>query len=116
MSREEREAFILMDRLHPPSAPSLLGRYEKQQRQRKKCHPIISTYSRDLLHLDSNGGVSACRVVSELGVFGTAVVSADHDSAPQFTCAGVLLRSKPHDIDDGGVAANVAVLDSPLLV
>jgi glutathione synthase len=30
--------------------------------------------------------------------------------------AGHLLRSKPHHFDDGGVAAGVAVLDSPYLV
>lgn len=52
-------------------------------------------------------------VVSELGVFG--VMLTDGDSIVTNSAPGVLLRTKPQGFRDGGVAAGVAVLDSPLL-
>lgn len=52
--------------------------------------------------------------VSELGVF-TAFLSDGHGSAICNKFAGFILRTKPADADEGGVAAGFAVLDSPLL-
>lgn len=52
--------------------------------------------------------------VSELGIYG--VFLAAGDKIIQNTVAGHLLRTKASHYDDGGVAAGVAVLDSPLPV
>ncbi|XP_039265461.2 glutathione synthetase-like [Styela clava] len=52
--------------------------------------------------------------VSELGIYGVFLASGD--KIIKNTCAGHLLRTKASHHDDGGVAAGVAVLDSPLLV
>ena len=53
--------------------------------------------------------------ISELGVYGTFL--GDGTSKPLMNeCAGYLLRTKPHGVDEGGVAAGFSVLNSILLV
>jgi len=48
--------------------------------------------------------------VSELGIFGTFVGSANKIHLNE--CSGYLLRTKKEGVEDGGVASGVAVLDS----
>ncbi|KAI9003379.1 glutathione synthase [Hyaloraphidium curvatum] len=86
LSLEERQAYILMDRIRPPPANSFMVR---------------------------NGVVIDAPVVSELGVYGTWV--SDGNTVHINQAAGHLLRTKSSSSDEGGVAAGFAVLDSPLL-
>lgn len=87
MSDNERAAYVLMDKIMPPVVKSVLIR---------DGEPIYTD------------------IVSEFGVYGVHVMNGtDH---VENESGGTLLRSKPASQDDGGVAAGVAVLDSPLLV
>ena len=56
---------------------------------------------------------AACSRVSELGVFGLHIQDGDVEVAN--ITAGFLLRTKAAGVQDGGVAAGRAVLDSPYL-
>jgi len=56
---------------------------------------------------DSNG-------VSELGIYGLFL--SDGEKVIINSSGGHLLRTKVATIEDGGVAAGVAVLDSPYLI
>jgi glutathione synthase len=86
MTVSERSAFVLMERLRPVKVRNVLVR----------------------------GGVSQeAEIVSELGVYGVHITC--DGSHVENEIAGTLLRSKLATEDDGGVAAGVAVLDSPLL-
>lgn len=86
MSAEERQGYVLMKRIRPDVVDNVIVR---------------------------NGQCVAAKVVSELGVYG---VIARAGSDEQLNVAtGTLLRSKSAHHDDGGVAAGVAVLDSPWL-
>lgn len=50
---------------------------------------------------------------SELGVFGTVLSTGSSDGSTMFNrSVGTLVRTKPADVDDGGVMAGVAALDS----
>ena len=61
------------------------------------------------------GGVATdADAVSELGVYG--VLLSRGDDVLMNVAAGHLLRTKPADADEGGVASGFAVLDSPFLV
>lgn len=87
MSSEERAGYVLMERIRPVVVKNVVVR----------------------------GGCTAeTEMVSEFGTFGVHVECEGNviDSFP----AGTLLRSKAASQDDGGVAAGVAVLDSPMLV
>lgn len=89
MSPEERRAFVLMERIRPTVVDNVTVR---------------------------DGVVHPVKVVSELGAFG-AMVAVERNAEPVLNvAAGTLLRSKLASADDGGVAAGVAVLDSPRLV
>lgn len=57
-----------------------------------------------------DGVVDESLGVSELGIFGTFVGSANQVYLNE--CSGYLLRTKKEGVEDGGVASGVAVLDS----
>ena len=86
MTAEERQGFILMQRIRPDVVDNVIVR---------------------------NGQHGCAAVVSELGVYG--VIAGDGSDEKLNVATGTLLRSKAAHHDDGGVAAGVAVLDSPLL-
>lgn len=86
MSVEERSAFVLMDRLRPVKVRNTLVREGEWQEAE-----IVSEFGVYGVHVTCDGG----HVDNEIG--------------------GTLLRSKLATQDDGGVAAGVAVLDSPRL-
>lgn len=80
--------FILMERLFPPQQRAVLLR---------------------------NGRVEGCGMtISELGCFGTIVVSGEGDVIHN-EYAGFLLRTKFSGVDEGGVASGFATLSSPYL-
>ena len=85
-SPAELSAFILMSRIVPRAYPMLFVR---------------------------NRHVEVAPGISELGTFAGLLASDDQVVANEAT--GFLLRSKSTVFDDGGVAAGVAFLDSPLL-
>lgn len=82
--------FILMERLFPPAQTSILLR----------------------------GGVveGSGETVSELGCYGTILVSYDGQEVLHNEYAGFLLRTKFESVDEGGVASGFATLSSPYLV
>nr|CAB3251032.1 glutathione synthetase-like [Phallusia mammillata] len=82
-----RSAYILMDLINPKPTPN---------------------------YAICGGTATKEEVVSELGIYG--VYLACGDKMLENYAAGHLLRSKPKDQNDGGVATGVAMLDSPLLV
>ena len=87
-SPQERAAYVLMDRIQPPSKTATLVR----------------------------GGesiVGAC--VCELGIYGTILTDGNGGTIFQNT-PGHLLRQKSLGVDAGGVAAGFACLSSPALV
>jgi glutathione synthase len=53
--------------------------------------------------------------VNELGIYGTYLSAGSKDKMFQNTVAGYLLRTKPMDSDEGGVAAGYSVLNSIIL-
>lgn len=87
MSAEERSAYVLMERIRPVVTKNVIVR---------------------------GGEAAEGEIVSEFGVFGGFV--RDGDDVLLNEAGGTLLRSKLASQDDGGVAAGVAVLDSPCLV
>ena len=100
---QERSAWILMERIKIPVRKNFLVRDAKAQ---------------------------FGKVVSELGIYGITIsfvrvlvagvvsftVRRDGSQIVSSEVAGTLLRTKLVEYDDGGVAAGVAVLDSPFLV
>jgi glutathione synthetase len=88
MTREVLNSHILMERLRPDVSPAIFVR---------------------------SGAVSRVNAVSELGIYG--VYLGDGISPPILNqSAGHLLRTKTLGVDEGGIAAGFAVLDSPLLI
>jgi len=88
---EELKAFILMERIKPPIQSAVLVR---------------------------NDSASRYNCLSELGIFGTVLISSENESedlALNEYC-GYLLRVKPSTSNEGGVAAGFAVLGCPCLV
>ena len=87
-SPQERAAYVLMDRIQPPSKTATLVR----------------------------GGesiVGAC--VCELGIYGAILTNGEGATIFENT-PGHLLRQKSLGVDEGGVAAGFACLSSPALV
>ena len=82
--------YILMERLFPPSQTSILLRGGKIE--------------------------GAGETVSELGCYGTILVSHDGKDVLHNEYAGFLLRTKFEGVDEGGVASGFATLSSPYLV
>lgn len=81
--------YILMERLFPPLQNSVLLRAGK---------------------VEGEGPT-----VSELGIFGTILVSPNGNDVYHNDYAGFLLRTKFSDVDEGGVASGFATLSSPYL-
>jgi glutathione synthase len=81
--------FILMERLFPPSQNAILIR----------------------------GGLveGIGKTISELGCFGSIVVSSDGSEIIHNEYSGFLLRTKFSGVDEGGVASGFATLSSPYL-
>ncbi|KAA8492513.1 Glutathione synthetase, chloroplastic [Porphyridium purpureum] len=89
MSADELASHILMSRIEPIAVDNTIVR---------------------------NGKIVSGQVVGELGIFGTFLGDTQNGDIFLNETAGYLLRSKLATVDDGGVAAGVAVLDSPQLV
>lgn len=87
MSREARSAYILMQRIEPASLTAVLMR---------------------------SGVYSVAAAHSELGIYATML--SDGKQVKLNECAGHLLRTKEVGVNEGGVAAGYACLDSPLLI
>jgi len=83
----QRSGYILMDRIRPPEVPSFLVRENK----------IIETTA-----------------VSELGIYSSFICNGNEIVINKY--AGYLLRTKVASMEDGGVAAGIAVLDSVYLI
>lgn len=88
MNEQEREAYVLMERIRPVIVDNVIVR---------------------------EGQAVRTDIVSEFGVYGISVWKYGQEDMENLV-AGTLLRSKAASQDDGGVAAGVAVLDSPCLV
>ena len=86
LSRAERAAFILMQRIRPRRQPAVLVR---------------------------DGEATVGPAASELGVYSTLLTSGP-GSVLLNQAAGHLVRTKLDGVDEGGVAAGYAVLSSPL--
>ena len=81
--------YILMERLFPPVQKAILLRSGR---------------------IEGSGDS-----ISELGCFGTILVSSDGESVLHNEYAGFLLRTKFSGVDEGGVASGFATLSSPFL-
>ncbi|KAJ1920213.1 Glutathione synthetase [Mycoemilia scoparia] len=88
LTKEERGAYILMELIQPPVFGNWL--------------------------MKEGGEIIYADVVSELGIYGAYVCnkSGELSGSP----VGHLLRSKPSNIDEGGVASGFGVIDSPALI
>ncbi|KAI4491640.1 hypothetical protein M0804_003032 [Polistes exclamans] len=89
-NKQERVAWILMNKIIPPSQLNYMIRPE------------------------SNNYLQPKELVSELGIFG--VIIADHKNIYVNKQAGHMLRTKLATANEGGVAAGLGACDSPLLV
>jgi len=87
MTVEDRKAYILMDKIKPPTVVSTLIRLG----QRVKLE-----------------------VVSEVGIYGVFIGTGD--TVHYNVEGGHLVRTKGSSVNEGGVAAGYAYLDSPILV
>ncbi|KAK3584563.1 hypothetical protein CHS0354_030570 [Potamilus streckersoni] len=85
---EERQAYILMERIHP---------------WQQKNH---------LLKLGMDPSLQ--NVVSEIGIYGVCLGSADQEICN--VQVGHLLRTKSSSDNEGGIVAGFATVDTPLLV
>jgi len=95
MPSNERLAYIVMKRIKPMIIQNWIIRNGQ----------VIGTNNNN----DSIG------IVSELGVYGV-IIHDENNQLIENYAAGTLLRSKAASAEDGGVAAVVAVLDSPSLI
>mmetsp|Transcript_42857 Transcript_42857/g.89523 ORF Transcript_42857/g.89523 Transcript_42857/m.89523 type:complete len:347 (+) Transcript_42857:344-1384(+) len=86
MSRSQRSAYILMQRIFPRASPALLVR---------------------------NGEIHRGEAVSELGVYST-FLRTHSGRVVLDQVAGHLVRTKLLGVNEGGVAAGFAMLNSPL--
>eukprot|EP01035_Chromulina_nebulosa_P021123 gene21123-27373_t len=90
MSPAELSAYILMERIQPPQQQAELFRQATVMQRSTLC---------------------------ELGIYGVYLCGATASSAPLVNkYGGYLLRVKPAESDEGGVAAGYAVLSCPLLI
>lgn len=107
----EREGYILMSLIQPPPGVGNL---------------LLRAGAADG---SAPGARLAADVVSELGIYGTALFSAAPDGGAGNTpvksqalkmvhegAGGYLLRTKGRESDEGGVAVGFSVIDSPVLV
>lgn len=91
---EERTAWILMDRLYPPVQKNYIIRAQNEP---------FENYNLDFSD-----------AVSELGVYG--VVIGDQEHILYNEEVGHVLRTKPSNENEGGIAAGIGAIDSPYLV
>ena len=87
LSREQRGAYILMQRIWPRKAAAVLVR---------------------------DGEAAVGQAVHELGIYSTLLTSRSGGVLLN-EAAGHLVRSKLDGVDEGGVTAGYAVLSSPLV-
>ncbi|MCP4702874.1 MAG: glutathione synthase [Gammaproteobacteria bacterium] len=87
MTPEEKNKWVLMERIHAPAVRNIL--------------------------IHDNQATTEMDVVNELGIFSVCI--ARGREILHNTAAGYLLRTKPVAVDEGGVASGFAVLDSPAL-
>ncbi|KZC04586.1 PREDICTED: glutathione synthetase-like [Dufourea novaeangliae] len=80
---EERTGWILMDRLYPPVQKNYIVRAQNEPFEKHS--------------------LSLFDVVSELGIYG--VVIGDHENIMYNECVGHILRTKPSNENEGGIAA-----------
>jgi len=85
---EERNAYILMDRIQPPVTKNYMVRPGQKPR-------LVD-------------------VISELGIFGYVIGNKDTIMTNKYV--GQMLRTKLSHVDEGGVAAGLGALDSVFLV
>lgn len=133
LTKEELNGYILMERIFPSTAQSILVK----QGQYTMVPSVLSELGVYGVYL-GNGSTSDTTIVTLPGRRRIDVSTSsssttpkdDYDdddneerkSTPQIftlpynTPAGHLLRTKASGVDEGGVAAGFAVLDSPLLV
>lgn len=139
-SLEELKAFILMERIHPPAQTAVMVRQGEVRPFHLGPRAPVPPYP-SLIFLPTtpyHAQVMCSRCICELGVYG--VYLADRSSGPSqeepeglegegkdaqadrrvglmySANAGYLLRVKPEDVNEGGVAAGFAVLGCPVLV
>ncbi|XP_078043592.1 glutathione synthetase [Augochlora pura] len=93
-SSEERTAWILMDRFYPPIQKNYIVRAQNEPFE----------------HSD----FSFVDVIPELGIYG--VVIGDHDNIIYNEQVGHVLRTKPSDENEGGIAAGIGAIDGPYLI
>lgn len=94
----EREGYILMSLIQPPPG---LGSW------------LVKAGA------GAEGAALASDVVSELGIYGTALFSREGNGAFNLvdnTSGGHLLRTKGRNSNEGGVAVGFSVIDSPYLL
>ena len=83
---ELRAQYILMQRIRPPAVDTAVLR---------------------------DGSYVIAKASSELGIFGSML--SDSVRVHSNDCCGHLLRTKQQGVNEGGVAAGFAVIDSPIL-
>ncbi|XP_053985217.1 glutathione synthetase-like [Hylaeus volcanicus] len=88
--KQDRVAWILMDKIHPP---------------------IHKSY---MIRPGDNVNIKPQELVSELGIFG--VIIADENNVYVNKQGGHMLRTKLATANEGGVAAGLGACDSPLLI
>uniref|UniRef100_A0A914C710 Glutathione synthetase n=1 Tax=Acrobeloides nanus TaxID=290746 RepID=A0A914C710_9BILA len=89
MSKEERSAYILMEKIAVPLQKNYLIR---------AFHPV---------RLEN--------IVNELGIFGALYGNGQTKEIFSNVATGYLMRSKYADMNEGGIACGAAVMDTPFL-
>ncbi|KAK0403827.1 hypothetical protein QR680_017143 [Steinernema hermaphroditum] len=95
MTKDERSAHILMQRIRPLTVQNYLVR--------------------------ALTAMKLSNVVGELGIFGCLYGAMDAEAKPESgvvtsnVFGGLMLRTKCEDVNEGGVAVGAAVIDSPFL-
>ncbi|KAG7203774.1 hypothetical protein KM043_013796 [Ampulex compressa] len=93
---KERTAWILMDRLYPPTQKNYI------------IHAGTESLSKE------TGAYQLSDVITELGIYG--VIIGDQDNIILNEEVGHILRTKPSTENEGGIAAGIGALDSPYLI
>lgn len=98
MDDEEKAAYIIMDRIVPPSEKTYFFTQDT----------VIELPGSEMFESSLN-----LLGVSELGAY--SVIVADHEKEYVNKCGGLLLRTKAEGVEDGGVCSGVAFLNSIVL-
>lgn len=106
-------AYILMERIFPAISPSILVK----QGVMSVGLPVVSELGVYGIFLgDGSTAAGAAAAGGQAGVNGGSSSVSSSSGVLVNAAAGHLLRTKGSGVDEGGVAAGFAVLDSPLLV